>query len=274
MRKMIGIFLCVGLAIGLWLVYLAEAGVVIKVRALNPLDSQEAVLINYPLPVEITRDDILDQKITYSLDHSEDEEPPKSKFQVTFHEEEGSYYIEDEVTLLPREVVTLEVHVKDIWTIDRSRIEALRREVEDLLSAWDLEDDEPGEEGLNDIANGEESLEGNEEEGEESGDAETKETALMMKEEILASLDGIIAGQEANSILNVGVERHISSYNDNIRDLLQVQQDIALLVELMQYSPTEPQEGDVAGNESVGDEELADPGTGDEHADLKAIDLE
>jgi hypothetical protein len=258
--------LCIGLAVALGQVRPAEAGVVIKVRALNPLDTQESVTIHYPLPQELTQEDILQRKITYSLDHSEDEEPPKSEFNVSYSEDEGAYFIDDEVTLLPREVVTLEVHVNDVWVIPVGRVQSLRDEVEKLFVGWapeaevlegelvnaaegaeapeesgEVPQEKGGEQPQGE--DGEEAEGGDDGDIEETGDNdETQETALMMKGEILSALDKIVARQEANSILKVGVEQHMTAYNDNIKDMLQVRQDIALLTELMQYGPEGAQE--------------------------------
>jgi len=232
MRKCTGLFLCVGLAAFLWQGPPAEAGVVIKVRALNPLETEETVLINYPLPAEIGQGDILQRKITYSLDHSEDENPPKADFQVAYSEDEGIYFINDEVALLPREVATLEVHVRDVWMIEEERIETLRREVEGLFDAWAPGDAaQPAKED-----GGEGNIEAPVEEigpPDDAYDEETRQTALMMKEEIMAALDGILARQWENGILKVGVEGHIAAHNDNIKSLLQVRQDIALLTALV-----------------------------------------
>ena len=290
--------MCLGLAAAAGQVRPAEAGVVIKVRALNPLDTQESVTIHYPLPPEITQDYILRRKITYSLDHSEDEEPPKSEFNVSYSEEEGTYFIDDEVTLLPREVVTLEVHVKDIWVIPAERVQSLRQEVETLFVGWEPEADVLEGELVNEATDGEGALEesgeapqekggeqpqGEDGEGAEGGDDEeigepgdhdeTQETALMMKGEILSALDKIVARQAANSILKVGVEQHMTAYNDNIKDLLQVSQDIALLTELMQYGPEGAQE---EGEEEAvkGEETLSGAQDGEEELDLEGISLE
>jgi hypothetical protein len=276
MRKMFRLVLCIGLAVTAGQVRLSEAGVVIKVRALNPLETRESVILHYPLPAEITQNDILKQKITYSLDHSEDEEPPKAQFKVSYDEEEKVYFIDDEVTLLPREVVTLEVHVKDVWVIEEERIEALRREVEALFDQWALPEDEDAPEEERSSSNGGMGGEGDEPQGEEGKEAEggadeTKETALMMKGEILNSLDKILARQEENGILKVGVERHMAAYNDNIRDMLQVRQDIALLTELIQYGSPEADEEEV---QDGGAEPPSEPEAAEEHIELEVIDLD
>jgi len=233
MRRKIAQLLFIGIVIACWQVGTVCADVVIKVRALNPLDTKETAVINYPLPKEISQENILKKKITYSLDHSEDEEPPKTSFNISFSESEGGYYIDDEVFLLPKEVVTLEVHVEDVWAIEKSQIEELRNEVDGLLEDW--EEERQGSEA-----------------GEEGKDVETKEFALMMKEEILDGLDQIIERQDKNKIINAGVERHIMAYEDNMDELRQVQQDIVLLSNLIQFEIQEDEGEGLKDDESLG----------------------
>jgi len=222
-RKLL-VLVFTGIMIAGWTAAGACAEVVIKVRALNPLDTAETAVINYPLPKEISQEDILRQKITYSLDHSEDEEPPKSTFNVSFNEDEGEFFIDDEVYLLPKEVVTLEVHVQDVWTIETSQIDGLRQEVDGLLQLW------------------EEEMAGETADEEKTKEEETRDFALMMKEEIIKGLDEILERQSKNRIIDVGVERHIAAYNDNIDKLRQVQQDIVLLANLIQFEGQELEE--------------------------------
>ena len=209
------------------------ADVVIKVRALNPLETQEIAVVKYPLPKEVSQEHILRKNITYSKDHSQDEEPPKSDFQISFDESEGSYYIDDTISIGPKEVITLEVHVKDVWMIEKTRIEGLKKDVDNLLGAW-----EEQLEALKESAQG----------GEE--DVEIKEFALMMKGEILKKLDEIVQRQDKTSIVKTGVQRHIEAFEDNMEDLRQVQQDIVLLANLIQL---DSQEDEV---ESEGEEVL------------------
>lgn len=249
MRKSIWILILIGFIMAGRQTGMVCADVVIKVRALNPLDTKEKAVINYPLPKKISKENILKRKITYSMDHSEDEEPPKTNFRISFNENEGGYYIDDEVFLLPKEVVTLEVHVEDVWAIKESQIMELRDEVEGVLQAWE-----------------EELFEGEATE-EQNGKEETREFALMMKEEILGGLDQIIERQKANKIINVGVERHIAAYEDNMDELRQVQQDIVLLTNLVQFEIQEGDGEDLGGSEPSGSEaqESVEPQISDEN---------
>jgi len=158
-----------------------------------------------------------------------------------------------ELRQTPKEVVTLEVHVEDVWAIENSQIEELRNEVDGLLQAWEEEllEDEAGED--------------------KDEKEETKEFALMMKKEILRGLDQIIERQNKNRIIDVGVERHIAAYEDNMDELRQVQQDIVLLANLIQF---EIQEGDEDGGESEHSELLpeaaVEPQAAEEEEDIES----
>ena len=255
MRHNRWLIIATGILTFVWFAADAHADVVIKVRALNPLDTTETAPIQYPLPKEITEKDILKRVITYSLDHSEHEEPPKTEFNIEFDEEQGGYFIKDEVVLLPKEVVTLAVHVNDIWVIPTQQIEEMRGEVDGLLNDWEEQ-----------LKQGSETKT----EEEKSKDEETKEFALMMKGEVLKGLDEIMARQEKNSIIAVGVERHITAYSDNIGDLRQIQQDIVLLANLIQYEgdleaapPLLPEELP-KGEEPASDDVMDESGIGQE----------
>jgi hypothetical protein len=116
----------------------AGANIVIKVRALNPLESQEVAAIRYPLPQEVTPDDIIEQNIVFSLPQEEGAEPRKTTFNIEYVPEEGKYFIIDEIMMGPREVVTLEAHVRDMWFIAEDRLNSIKQEVEDLIARYAL----------------------------------------------------------------------------------------------------------------------------------------
>lgn len=247
MVKMISKITFIAVIIFIWLAPIASAEVVIKVRALNPLDTKEIAVIRYPLPKEVSKENILKQKITYSMDHSEDEEPPKTSFKISYDEEKGEYYIDDEVLLFPKEVVTLEVHVEDVWVIEKSDIEKLRGQVDGLLEAWEKE---ISEEKLSADAGSDTDVDVKTNTDITEDKSETKEFALMMKEEILIGLNKIIERQDANEIIDVGVERHITAYKSSIDELRQVEQDIVLLANLIQFEGQESEEAELEGDET------------------------
>ena len=129
---------------------------------------------------------------------------------------------------------------------EKSKIEELRGEVDGLLKTWEEELPEAESTAEAEITE------------EQSKEDETKEFALMMKEEILGGLDKIIERQDANEIIDVGVERHITAFKDSIDELRQVEQDIVLLANLIQFEGQEDEGGELEGDESLPDAEVQD----------------
>jgi len=234
----------------------AFSEVVIKVRALNPMNTKETAKIDYPLPHEIAEAHILKKKINYSMDHSEDEEPPKQEFNIVKDDKLGGFHVRDEIVLLPKEVVTLEVHVQDVWQVSLSKIEALKAEVDTILQEWEEDVKASENEGAD--------------ETEQASRDETREFALVMKKEIIDALDSIVSSQDKSKIIKVGVENHIAAFQENVEVLRQVQQDVVLLANLIQFDleAEEAEEGEVTEDaddadisESPDDQAAVDQGT-------------
>ena len=203
-----------------------HANIIIKVRALNPLESEEVASISYPLPAEISPNDIIAKNITFSLPK---EEERKNTFNVEYVEEEGRYFIIDEIVLGPREVVTLEAHVRDIWFIPQERLDGIKRTVEDLIAQFSSGGESPPE-------------------GEEEALVEDvpDETIAALQEEILKQFDEIAGRQAKSSVLRVGVEKHMEAYYENMEALVQTEADVEMLRYLL-----EPEEEGEEGEEGV-----------------------
>jgi len=230
----------------------AHANIVIKVRALNPLESEETASIYYPLPKEVTPGDIIEKKITFSLPKEEGEEV-QSTFNVEYVKEQGNYYIIDSVLLGPREVVTLEVHVRDIWSIPPERLSSLRRDVEEMIVQAEQAVQSPDGETV---------------------EASLDETAVALKEEIFLQLDGILTRQAGSTVMRVGVEKHMEAYSENVDALGQLQADISMLRFLLKPPEEEGEDGEegdadsleneasapVSGEAAPGGEEEPEPG--------------
>jgi len=243
-RKILFVLVVAGLTVCAGFSHDAFAGVTIKVRALNPLETRETAVINYPLPREIKQEHILDQKVTYSMEFipEEGESPRKKRLYMNFDEDTGVFYIDDEVLLMPKEVVTIQVDVKDVWVIDSDQIDQLRREVKSLADEWQdqneespFEDEDPGEGGSGE------------------GDLFIEETRAIVDElkmEILTQLDQILEWQASHTIYKVGVEKHIKTYNENIQVLRQVKQDLSMLANLILMN----REGGVSESDEGGGE--------------------
>ena len=193
-------------------------------RALNPLESEEVASISYPLPKEISLNDIITKNITFSLPQEEEQ---KRTFNIEYVEEEGRYFIIDEVVLGPREVVTLEVHVRDIWSIPQERFDGIKKAVEDLIVQFPPVAELPSE---------------GEQEGEPVEDV-PNETITALQEEIFKQFDEIAARQAKSSVLKVGVEKHMEAYYENMEALSQVEADVEMLRYLLEPEEEEGEEG-------------------------------
>lgn len=219
------------LVYGLWsIVYspsLAGADVVIKIRAINPLETETVAPIHYPLPKEITPEDIIAKRIKFSgrlaaesgqkleespagsqdipgeepalQESSGDPAPIPVDFAVKYDKKTKSYYVEHEVTLAPKQIVTLEIEVRDVWRIPQEQIDRVRAQVEEL---WGKYPDGDG-------------------------------TSIDLKDEILRQLDQIAASQQNSTAARAGVEKHIQAYGKNAEALRQAQMDVKMLQNLL-----------------------------------------
>jgi len=194
----------VGIVLSFLLCTTARAGVVIKVRAINPLNVETVAPIKYPLPKEITPDDIIAKRMRFSGKRPEEggeggdreNNAGTTDFKITYDKKEKYYYVDHDVTLAPKEIVTLEVEVKDVWSIQEKEIEDLRKEVE-------------------------------------GGESAESETAIALQEEIFKALDQIAASQAQNTVAKVGVEKHIKAYGKNMDMFRQAKMDVKMLKKLI-----------------------------------------
>ncbi len=197
----------------------------IKVRAINPLETEAPASIHYPLPKEVTPKDILAKRIKYSgkptadsgqskedpagseeipegQELSEDIPPTPDDFMVKYDKKNEYYYVECEVTLAPKQIVTLEVEVRDVWMIPLEQIERIQAQVQALLEKYPQMD----------------------------------ETSLRLKDEILRQMDEIVAAQGNSAAGRVGVEKHIQAHEKNAEALGQAQMDIKMLQNLLKQA--------------------------------------
>ena len=205
----------------------SSANIVIKVRALNPFETEEVAAISYPLPEELSPSDIISKNITFSLPQEEGKQR-KDTFNVEYAEEEGRYFIIDEVMLGPREIVTLEVHVKDIWTIPAQRLLSIKQDVEALAAQYPPAQEPPPKDPSAEDP----------EPVEEAGDG----TAAILQDEIFEQIDEIAARQPQSSVLKVGVEKHMEAYYENMEALTQVEADVEMLRHLLEPEEEEGEE--------------------------------
>jgi len=98
----------------------AQAGISMRLMALNPADSTQAVTIKAYLPMEIKPEDVI----------------YKDDLEIIYDTQQGSYYVYGEYQLKPKEVLEKEIELRDIWVIDVSQIVMIRREAKEILEGF------------------------------------------------------------------------------------------------------------------------------------------
>lgn len=95
----------------------AQAGITMRLMAVNPADSEQNVSIKVYLPLEIKPEDII----------------YKGDLEVIYDTQQGSYYVYGEYPLKPKEVLEKEIELKDVWMIDAAQIITLRQDAKIVL---------------------------------------------------------------------------------------------------------------------------------------------
>jgi hypothetical protein len=98
----------------------AEAGITMRLMAVNPADSEQTVPIKVYLPVEVKPEDVV----------------YKGDLEVAYDTQQGSYYVFGEFLLAPKEVIEKEIEIKDVWVIDSGEVALLRQEAKDTLEGF------------------------------------------------------------------------------------------------------------------------------------------
>jgi hypothetical protein len=95
----------------------------------------------------------------------------------------------------------------------------------------------------------------------------------MLQKEIFANLDRIAERQAKNSVLLVGVEKHMEAYYENMEGLSQVQTDVIILKNLLEPEEEEGEETEPIAEEAA---DIAPDGQSpDENIEiLEGIDLQ
>jgi len=101
-------------------VFPAQAGISLRLVAVNPADIEQIVPIKVYLPVETKPEDIL----------------YKADLEVGYDTQQGSYYVHGEYTLKPKEVLEKEIELKDIWVIDEAQVALLRQEAKNIAEEF------------------------------------------------------------------------------------------------------------------------------------------
>ncbi len=186
----------------------SQDNVVIKIRAINPLEEKASITIRYSLPIGLTSEDILAKYIKRG-----NKPTKRQNFKIRLDKEKKTYFVDQPMTLAPKEVVVLEIEVKDVWAIPAQKLDDLQAQTENLLKT-PIERESTSADFMND------------------GSAPDP-IVIKLKEEILRQLEKISATQEANTIAKAGVTAHIDAYRKNAETLKQVQMDIAMLENIL-----------------------------------------
>jgi len=104
-----------------FLVAQAQASITLRLMAVNPAASEQAVPIKVYLPLEVKPEDVL----------------YKGDLEVAYDAQQGSYYVFGEYQLKPGETLEKEIEIKDVWVIDQGQIALIRQEAKELLSAFE-----------------------------------------------------------------------------------------------------------------------------------------
>jgi hypothetical protein len=164
----------------------------IKILAVNPSETQSLkTVVTQGLPPEIDpTKDILD----------------KAGLEVQYDTKKKTYYLTKEVELQPKETLTFELRVRDVWTIDPETIDNVKKNLEEQIN----------------------------------GLKETKyaETGRLLYEKAQENLDRIV--EEQNQQL--GINQHIELYRAHVKQLEEIQNN-AFSLEAMRRLEDEKKKG-------------------------------
>jgi len=158
------------------------AEVVLKIRAVNPLTEPADTLVKEYLPKGVTAKDVIN----------------KGKFRIEYDKAKDLYYAEQKVTLKPKEVLVLQVEVKDVWVISAKKISELRAEAKKAYAS-------------------------------KPKDPKGSKTSDDLFTAINKALDKIEARQPQNTIAKAGAETHMEEYWKDVESVKQAESDIKLM---------------------------------------------
>jgi len=160
-----------------------KAGIILKTIATNPSSTKtQTITVKSYLPKGIEPENVID----------------KGEFEIGYDLEKSLYYVYQDVTLVPKESIILEIEIEDIWIIPEDKLDFLRGYSRELLESFKKTKYYP--------------------------------SAKLLADSIEERLDEIIKRQTEPVI---SVEEHISKYEDNINLLKEVKRDIGVLEDLV-----------------------------------------
>jgi len=168
----------------------ARAGIVLRIVGVNPNEelTQTVELKSY-LPEEVEPGDIIE----------------KDDLEVIYDTQKGAYYVYGEYSLKPKQSISREIEIRDIWVIPDADIEGMRQDT--LKTATFLEN------------------------------TQFNERSNFLKKGIEEKLDGIV---ERQKLVTVDPQKHISNYRRNVEILESAKTDLILLKSLFGQSKPLP----------------------------------
>ncbi len=156
---------------------LAEASIVLRAILVNPSASQKRKIpFKSYLPREIKPENVVDM----------------GELEIAFDPKDGTYYVFKEYELAPKESVTVEIELEDVWKIASSEISSLREEANKLTKV---------------LAN-----------------TDYYERAAYLKNSIETKLNEV---EQSQKVLNPNPGGYISDYRDNLKLIESVKSDLA-----------------------------------------------
>ena len=153
--------------------------ITLKVTIKNPSAQIKKIPVRVPLPVEITPKDIVNKGI----------------LNIEYDDEASRYVAyKDEFILRPRQMQALEIEVKDIWYIPKSRLDAFKKQTDLLVNQLQ--------------------------------DTEYIESGQKLSKTIYENLDIIIISQDDDTLRT---KEHIGVYRTNLKLIEQIKEDIEQL---------------------------------------------
>lgn len=162
--------------------YACAETVKLKMIVANPSETEvKTIPVKFYLPKEIKPEDIIDRE----------------KFEIGYDFEKSLYYIHQEVTLEPKETITLGIGMNDVWIIPAEDLEQLRGHAEKILA------------GLK--------------------NSEYYNQAKILAASISERLEAVLKKQNQGGLT---VEQRISHHSANAAVIKEVKKDIAVLEDL------------------------------------------
>lgn len=168
----------------------AQADIVMKVLVVNPSETEvKEFTIRHPLPPEVRPENVLDA----------------GGLQVEYDPQAQTYLLVGTVTLKPKQSVSRQVVLEDVWIVPPDRFSALTNETDELMRK----------------------LEG----------TPYEERGRLLAQAVLRRVADIRTSQEQST---ANPEAHINQYRDNMKALSLVESDLVSLRQLMVMAALSP----------------------------------